>query len=152
MKMLKLAPRDVATLAGIRDELETIRLSGPPVLDAIFPELRQLLEVECLLAIRMCQRGQGWNIDLFHFQGMQRPEEFKSRLLNFFAKAPPRFAWYNATCPEPSQRNKVIEAVSRIPPGEFETSKIYHDVLKPLRMQNCKQLRALVCPWNIRLK
>ena len=85
---------------------------------------------------------------MFHWAGapggVSEPE-VKRRFAEFFATAPARFAWYDASSPESDQRNRVVEAISRIPLGELESSRIYSEVLVPLRLEQHEQLRVLVC-------
>lgn len=130
---------------AIVDALDTVKIGGPDVLDVVLPELRALLEAEGVLAYCPSDRGTGWELELLKTHGFSKREELESRIRSFFATSPGRFAWYDPVSPERDQRNRVIEALGRIPPGQFEASRIYHEVFEPLAMQRHKQLRALVC-------
>jgi hypothetical protein len=39
----------------------------------------------------------------------------------------------------------VLEAIERSPPGEYEASRIYREVMVPLRLERHRQLRVLLC-------
>lgn len=143
--MPRLSRHDAASVRAIGAELDTIHVDGPPVLDVVMPELRGLLGTESVLAYKVSERATGWQVDIFHHDGFRRAAEFGRRLLAFLATAPARFAWYNAVRPEPGQRNRVLEAVGRIPPGQYETSPLYRDVMAPLGLERHTQLRVLVC-------
>jgi DNA-binding CsgD family transcriptional regulator len=137
--------KDVAAIKALCAELDTVRLDDSRVLDRTLRELRSLMAVESMMALRVLERPEGWDIDLFQHDGPDHYSELELRMRAFLAAAPPRFAWYNAVEPEPDQRNRVVEAISRIPAGEYEQSRIYAEVFAPLRMERHKQLRVLVC-------
>src|SRR5262249_22028327 len=45
----------------------------------------------------------------------------------------------------PEQRNRVIDALDIIPPGELEQSRIYHEVIEPAGLHHDRQPRVLLC-------
>jgi DNA-binding CsgD family transcriptional regulator len=141
----RLSTSDAASVRAIADELDTIRIDGPPALDVVLPELRRLMRTESVLAYKITERAPSWQVDLFHHDGFHSGDAFERRCQRFFAAAPRPYAWYNAVRPEPEQRNRVFEAVGRIPPGQYESSVIYRDVMKPLKLERHRQLRVLVC-------
>ncbi|HVZ88913.1 MAG TPA: LuxR C-terminal-related transcriptional regulator [Polyangia bacterium] len=143
--MPRLSSSDAASVRAIADELDTIRIGGPPALDVALPELRRLMRTESVLAYKITERAPSWQLDLFHHDGFHRGDAFERRCQTFFAAAPRPYAWYNAVRPEPEQRNRVFEAVGRIPPGQYESSVIYRDVMEPLKLERHRQLRVLVC-------
>lgn len=141
----RLSKKDSARIRAIGAELETIRVGGPDVLDVILPELRAVLGTATFVAIHLSERSLGWEIDLLHQEGFADPDYFVRVCETFFPNAPSRYAWYNAVSPEPQQRNRVIEAIGHIPPGELEASAIHSGFLVPLKVNGHRQLRALVC-------
>lgn len=140
-----LAPRDRARAREISDELDTIRLDGTSSVAAVLPAMRQLLAAESLLVLSPVERAAGWDIECFDHDNFPADGDFKRRFIRFFDTAPTRFAWYDATRPEPAQRNRIIEAIGRIPPGEYEASRIYAEVMRPTRVHRHRQPRVLVC-------
>lgn len=140
-----LAPRDLARVREISEELETIRLDGTSGVAAVLPAMRQLLGAESLLVLSPIERAMGWDVERFEHDNFPADVEFRRRFIRFFETAPARFAWYDATRPEPEQRNRVIEAIGRIPPGEYEASRIYAEVMRPTSLHRHRQPRVLVC-------
>jgi DNA-binding CsgD family transcriptional regulator len=143
--LVRLSSEDTATLRGLRNELDTVVVDRAGALDNVLYELRGLLRAENTVLARMREMGQAWDMDLFHSSGLPEPAAMQRRLSAFFSTAPRRFAWYNAVSPEAEQRNKVVEAISRIPPGEYEASRLHAEVMAPLSLEKHKQLRVLVC-------
>ena len=140
-----LSPEDLAAVRELRDALECARLDGSWDLDEPMARLREVVGGQNALAVRMRESPSSWAMDLFGWDGTTDREQFQLRFQRFFATAPRRYAWYDAVSPEPEQRNRVIEAISRIPPGELQASRIYSEVLHPLGLARHKQLRVLVC-------
>lgn len=140
-----LAPRDRARVREISDELDTVRLDGTCGIAAVLPAMRQLLAAESLLVLSPVERAMGWDIERFDHDNFPANADFKRRFIRFFDTAPSRFAWYDATRPEPEQRNRVIEAIGKIPPGEYEASRIYAEVMRPAGLHRHRQPRVLVC-------
>ena len=149
--LFRLGPDDTARLREVGAELDTIRLDGRPVLDVVLPPLRELLRAEGLVAMHPTRAGDGWDLDLFAGDGPIAAPGIERRWADFFAHAPERYAWYNAIVPEPEQRNRVLEATERIPRDDFESSRVYTELLEPLKLHRHRQLRALVCDGPVLL-
>src|SRR5947209_4325914 len=115
----------VATVRDVATELDTVRLSGPPVWPTIVREVRALLGTEAVWIHRPERTARGWTCELAHADGLAA--EF-ARFVATIAELPNDYAWYRPSSPEPAQRNRVIEAlgaVQRARPGYFERTPLY---------------------------
>ncbi|MGE5186007.1 MAG: hypothetical protein ACM31C_28320, partial [Acidobacteriota bacterium] len=143
--MGKVSTRDAHQLRAIATELAVLRLDGTSVLAEVLPEIRTLLDVDGMLCMCPVERPTGWAVERFDADHMPNPTKFRRTWLEFLARAPRRYAWYDPIRPEPWQRNKVLDALDIIPQGELEASPIYERVLRPFSLHAHHQLRALVC-------
>jgi len=112
----------------------------------VLPEVRRLTRLDRALVVspQLVVPG-GLDVERFDCDGFADGAELARLFAAFFAKAPPRYAWYNASAPEAWQRNRVIDAIDLMPPEELQTSTIYRDVLLPGGLAHCRQPRALLC-------
>ena len=138
-------PREHACVREISAELDTLRLGQSSVIATVLPAMRELLAAESMLVLCPVERLSGWDIERFEHDHFPADSGFRRRFLRFFDTAPRRYAWYDATRPEPKQRNRVIDAIGIIPPGEYEASRIYAEVMKPTGVHRHRQPRVLVC-------
>ena len=144
--MAELSGGDRRVVREIAEELATVRLDRPgSAIASILPAARRALECESLLVLSPLERVTGWDIERFDHDNFPDGAEFRDRFLRFFETAPRRYAWYDASRPEPEQRNRVIEAISMIPPAELEASRIYREVIEPTGLHRHRQPRVLVC-------
>ncbi|MEO6771874.1 MAG: LuxR C-terminal-related transcriptional regulator [Kofleriaceae bacterium] len=135
-----------SVVRDISAELATIRLDQPgAALAGILPAVRRALECESLLVLSPLERVTGWDIERFDHDHFPDGDAFRDRFLRFFDTAPRRYAWYDASRPEPVQRNRVVDALALIPPLEFEVSRIYREVIEPSGLHRQRQPRVLVC-------
>jgi DNA-binding CsgD family transcriptional regulator len=140
-----LSSGDRARLGDIRHELETVRLDGRSVMRDVLGGIRELVATDAIVNFCPVERVHGWDLERFDHDGFSVAAGFARRFSRFLDDAPRRFAWYDAVSPEPEQRNVVLEAIERIPPGELERSRMYREVLHPLGLERHRQLRALMC-------
>ena len=143
--MKRLAASDAARIRAIGEELAIVRLDGPPVMSRVLPEVRQVLEADSMLCVCPVERSTGLELERFDQDNFDHASQFKQRWVSFLASSPRRYAWYDPIRPEPEQRNRVVDALELIPPGEFEASAVYAQVLAPMRLQHHRQLRVLIC-------
>ncbi|HET9991563.1 MAG TPA: LuxR C-terminal-related transcriptional regulator [Kofleriaceae bacterium] len=142
----ELSGGDRALVRDIAEELGTIRLDRPGSgIADVLPAARRALECESLLVLSPLERITGWDIERFDHDNFPDGPEFRDRFLRFFATAPRRYAWYDASRPEPEQRNRLIDALAMIPPSELEVSRIYREVVEPSGLHRHRQPRVLVC-------
>jgi DNA-binding NarL/FixJ family response regulator len=143
---VELSGGDRKLVRDIAEELATIRLDRPgSALPAILPAARAAIECESLLVLSPLERITGWDIERFDHDNFPDGPEFRDRFLRFFETAPRRYAWYDASRPEPEQRNRLIDALAIIPPSEYEVSRIYREVIEPSGLHLHRQPRVLVC-------
>jgi DNA-binding NarL/FixJ family response regulator len=142
----ELSSADLFRIRELSEELATIRIDrGASGVAGILPAARQLVECDSLLVLSPLERATGWEIERFEHDNFPDDEAFQRRFLEFFETAPRRFAWYDASRPEPEQRNRVIDALDIVPPDEFEVSRIYREVIEPAHLHRRRQPRVLVC-------
>ncbi|MFT3700693.1 MAG: helix-turn-helix transcriptional regulator [Kofleriaceae bacterium] len=136
---------DLKLIREIAEELATIRLGKGSGIAGVLPAARRFLEADSLLVLSPLERPNGWEVERFEHDNFPGDEEFKQRFLTFFETAPKRYAWYDASRPEPEQRNVVIDALDIIPPEELLASRIYNEVMLPSGLHLKRQPRMLVC-------
>lgn len=142
----ELSSADRIAVRELSEELGTIRIGrGPTGIAGVLPAARRLLECESLLVLSPLERVTGWDIERFEHDNFPDGPDFRARFLAFFETAPRRYAWYDASRPEPEQRNRVIDALDLVPPEEFEVSRIYREVIEPSGLGRHHQPRVLVC-------
>lgn len=131
---------------GVEDveaELGTVREHC--AIDAVLPEIRRLLEVETVLVLTPAESLVGLDVARFHIDGAADPAGLHEAFVDVCRRQPRRYAWYDPICPEPEQRNRLIEAHDVMPPGELEQSYIYHRLLVPFGLGQHRQPRVLLC-------
>lgn len=132
-------------LRGIEVELATLHLDRPSAIDEVLPALHDYLGTENVLVFTPVEvAAGGLTIERFHARGFADCERVRTRFEKFFRASPRRYAWYDPTCPEPVQRNRLIDALDLMPNEEFETSAVYAQVLKPLELHRKRQPRMLL--------
>jgi len=141
----RIEPAEGRAVASIAAELALVRLDQPSSVGRLMPAMRALVQLDNLVMLSPVQRPSGWHLERFHSDRVARADELERRFLTFLASAPRRYAWYDALHPEPEQRDRVIDALDIIPPGELEASQVYRDVLAPMGFLRHRQPRVLVC-------
>ena len=141
----RIEPAEGRAVASIAEELALVRLDQPSSVGGLMPAMRALVQLDNLVMFSPVQRPSGWHVERFHSDRVARADELERRFLTFLASAPRRYAWYDALHPEPEQRDRVIDALDIIPPGELEASQVYRDVLAPMGFHRHRQPRVLVC-------
>ncbi len=144
---VKLDPRDRRILRDVTESLATIRIGEErSAIDDVFPVVRQLVRTDSLVMTSPVERLEGGlTIARYHACGDVDRARLFDRFSAFFETAPARYAWYDATRPEPEQRNVVLDALDLMGAEELQESKIYRDVLKPTGLHRSRQPRVLLC-------
>ncbi len=143
--MTDLCARDSRIVDELNHELRSLSPEGSVPFDTVTTELGKLLQAEDVLLVKLRHAGAAWTVDFFHSADTARHARVASQLTHFFTNAPKRYAWYNAVSPEPRYRNRTVEAISILPPGWYEASRIRAEFMAPLRFEHHRQLRSLVC-------
>ncbi len=134
---------DRGAAAAVEQELNTF--GGRDAIGEVLPEIRRLLDTEAVLVLAPVEAVGGLEVARFQSLGFADPERVRAGFADVFWHQPRRYAWYDPICPEPAQRNRVIEAHSLMGPGELERSYIYERVLQPCGLQEHRQPRVLLC-------
>jgi len=137
-----------AAVRAITAELDTVRLSGRPVIEVILPEVRALLGTESMLLYAPIKRGEGWQVERFHMDNCPQPANLERLFLAYLARSPSPSPAYDPIRPQPDQRNRVIEPIAyleRRRPGAFERSRQCQEFVAPIGLSKHVQLRALIC-------
>ena len=115
--------RHTKTFSEVERTLDTIRLSGPPLLHELVPQLKELLDAEAACVYRASSTLDGYSLDCFEMFGATASSERARRLLEKTLCAQRRF-WgcFDPTIPEPRQRNVVIRPRARYIGPEPELS------------------------------
>lgn len=137
--------RSDARLQAILDEVEVVRPDGRGELDRVMAELRQLAEVDAILCVATIQTTSGWGIDRFFSDNLPNASRFRTLLRSYLTRAVDAFGWFDPNTPEVEQRNKLVEVQQLAPKAEIERSRIYREVLLPMRMHEHRVTRALLC-------
>lgn len=141
----RLGKREREAVRDMEAELTVIKLDGRSAIDVVLPELRKLMQTETLLLFAPTLRVHGWELDRFHADNFANASKLRRIAGDFLATAPRRYAWFDALRPELGQRNRPLDALSIIPPGELERSLIYRHLLVPAGLHRDRQPRVLLC-------
>lgn len=138
-----LAQSDRAAVAAITAELDTLHLDGGGGVSDALAELHRLLgtETTCLFGIAETATG----LALARFESVSAPPRLRARFERFISGAPPRYGMFDATRPEPDQRNRVIESTMLGSADKHEIKPILEHVLRPSGLGDARQLRTLLC-------
>jgi DNA-binding CsgD family transcriptional regulator len=150
----RLSTADGVAVRAITTEVETVRLSGPPIMDVILPEVRATLGTESMLLYAPIRRDEGWDVERFHMDNCPQPARLKRLFLTYLASSASPSPAYDPVRPEPQQRNRVLEPIAyleRRQPGAFEQSRQCRDFVAPIGLSKHVQLRALVCDGPVLL-
>lgn len=140
----RLSLEDTRRVRAIRDDLATVRLGGPPVMDAVLPALREALRTDKVAAFAMRPRGNGLGLR-WAFTDRTPPGGMK-RFDQFLEGSGVDWTSYNPVRPEPSQRNRAmltstIAAVIGREPLAQPIGKFFETI----GLGGHDNLRALVC-------
>ena len=129
------------SVAEITDALATLDLDGSTGIADVLPRIRELLATEIACVYSVAEGASGWDLSRYHATGL--PFSMQRRFGEFLASAPRRFGVYDPGCPEPSQRNRVIES-TRLAARSGETFAL-KGVLEPVGLGEYGHLRVLLC-------
>ncbi|NVB78921.1 MAG: helix-turn-helix transcriptional regulator [Kofleriaceae bacterium] len=133
-------------LRDVTASLGTIRIGEPSAIGELMPTMQRLMRTEVLVMTSPMEKLEGGlTISRYHATGDVDDKLLFERFSEFFETAPPRYAWYDATRPEPEQRNVALDALDLMRPEELQESKIYKDVLRPTGLHRSRQPRILLC-------
>jgi DNA-binding CsgD family transcriptional regulator len=142
------AVRSDGRLRALIEELEVLRPEDPASLGGILARLRQVWEVEAVACVSTVPTTSGWMID--RFVGDNLPNQSRLRALTSAWLANETTPWFfNPTPPEPNQRNVLVDLRARVPEKQFETSRVYRELLEPARLQRYRIYRALMCDGDV---
>jgi DNA-binding CsgD family transcriptional regulator len=136
------ASSDARVVAEIEHELATLRLDGSDAIGAVLPRMSELLGLDVVNAYGLAEGTTGYELTRFH--GVGFAHNFIPRFSAFLAAAPRRYGLFDPSRPEPSQRNRVVEAQPRAEPSRPE-QQIMVKVLGPSGLGTHRQLRILLC-------
>ena len=146
--MSRLSTDDTAAVRAISAELDTVRLSGRPVIEVILPEVRRALGTESMLFYAPSKRDEGWHVERFHTDNYPQSPRLERLFRAHIANSPSPSPAYDPLRPQTDQRNRVLEPIAyleRQRPGAFEESRQCREVIAPMGLSNHVQLRALLC-------
>jgi len=144
---VKFAPAEIDGIRELTRELDTVCVGAGSALPRVLPEIRRLVEADVLLVYCPVERAVGWELERFDFDSSYDLAcDFKSRAMRFFASAPPRYGGaFDAARPEASQRERFVDALAVMPEAEYESSRIYQLLLRPMGLHRHRQPRVLLC-------
>lgn len=132
-------------LAEIEAELETVRFDQPSSIATVLPAVRELLDVELAALYCPVEDASGFTLERFDITDHSLTKRIDRLVREFFSSAPPRYGWYDASRPEPAQRNKVIDAPIAMGPEQLQALPLYQAVIEPAGLHEHHQPRVLVC-------
>jgi DNA-binding CsgD family transcriptional regulator len=131
---------DVAAVAEICQQLETLDLDRNDSLTRVCDDVRRLLDVDIVCLYSLDEAPAGLRLTRFHASGM--PQRFSHLFGEFLGSAPRRWGLYDAARPEPDQRNRVIESTRLVGQGGLP---VLERVFAPVGLGDHGHLRALLC-------
>jgi DNA-binding CsgD family transcriptional regulator len=125
----------------IEHALSVFELDGSSRIANVLPRIRELLATEIACVYSVSEGTSGWELSRYHAIGF--PASMQRRFGEFLASAPGRFGVYDPVCPEPSQRNRVIES-TRLAERTGQAFALRR-VLEPVGLGDYGHLRVLLC-------
>jgi DNA-binding CsgD family transcriptional regulator len=142
------APRNDGRLRGLIEELEVIRPDDPSAFAGVLAKLREAWEVEAVACVSTVPTTAGWMVDRFVAENLPNPSRLRALTAAWLANdTAPWF--FNPTPPEPGQRNVLVDLRARVPAKQFETSRVYRELLEPARLHRYHIYRALMCEHDV---
>jgi len=108
-------------------------------------KLRDLAQVTRIVCAAPVQTISGWSFDSFHADDLATASRLRRLLSSCVARADGAFEWFDPQTPQPQQRNALVDLRRQIPDAEFQASRLYCEVLRPLQLQQYSLARALLC-------
>ncbi len=143
--MVQLSKSDHARLDELTAELAVLEVGGPSVVRGVLGEVRAFAELESMVCMCPAERTTGWAIERFDCDNFANDTKFRQLSIAFLERAPRRFGWFDAICPEPEQRNVLLDLSVLVSRRELEQSPVFTEVFVPLHLQDTHQIRALIC-------
>ena len=138
---------DAKRVRTICDLVETVRVGrSEETWREATDALRALMDTEQVWMFQFQPALESWRVSRWVATG--DPDGFAQAFSNTLATSPGEWAWFKPSCPDPAQRNRVVEslsAASKAAPGYFESSRVFRDAMYPYRLHRHRQLRVLVC-------
>lgn len=132
-------------LQAILDEIEVLRADTPPNLDGAMAQLRELSGAAAIVCVATIRTTSGWAIERFFSDNLPNATRFRTLLRTYLTRAIDSFGWFDPNIPEVAQRNRLVEIATLVARDELERSRIYREVLLPLRLHEHRISRALLC-------
>lgn len=134
-----------ARLDAVLDEIEVLRAETTPDLDGVMAELRELADVAAIVCVATSQTTSGWAIERFFSNNLPNASRFRTLLRAYLTRTVDAFGWFDPNAPELEQRNRLVDTQALVARDELERSRIYREVLLPMRMHEHRVTRALLC-------
>lgn len=137
----------------IRDliaELEVVHVDDPPVMTAVLPRIRELLELDCAAFAMPVERVTGWTLQGFATDNVPDAARFEQSFTRFFRRTTRRFGCFDPRAPEAAQRNAALH-LQRHAADAYAASALYAECIQPLGLARHHVLRMLVCEDDVLL-
>jgi len=132
---------------GVGELVDTVQRIGEhfePIAPRVASGLLPLLACDLAALYRPKRSDRGWELDLFAASG-DLPPRVRQETAAFLARAPLKYAPYDAERPRPQERNRVaLIDPATMPPGYHHTP-IARDLMPRLGLERAGQIRVLVC-------
>jgi hypothetical protein len=140
------AKRSARRLAEARDQLARV-VEGEWRIGHRIPEmLAECLGAERTLFYQLEAISQGVRLAAVHCDTQRMTQDARTIFGGWLEQGRP-FAHFDATCPDPKQRNSVLTlgSLRKLVPRRPEDEAIYGELWPRMGLANCEQLRVLVC-------
>lgn len=141
----RLSIEDTRRVRAIRDELATVRLGGPPVMDAVLPALREALRTDKIITYALRPHGDGLAVRWAALERLPRDHLVQS-FDRFLEGRGIDWTSYNPVRPEPSQRNRaMLSSAIATTVGHDPFQQPIAKFFAQVGLGGHDNLRALVC-------
>src|SRR4051794_20736400 len=137
--------RNDGRLRAILDDLEVLRPDNGAGVAAALAELRALASVESIVCYVPMPSTAGWVVEKLIADNLPNATRFRSLLASHLARSNDAFGWFDPRRPEPEQRNVLVDLRDIVPAEQYEASRVYGELLVPLRLHRHHVARALLC-------
>jgi DNA-binding CsgD family transcriptional regulator len=127
------------------EEIEVIRPGERATLAAPLGSLRELAELDSIVCMTAVPTTSAWLLEHFFTDNVPNPTRFRQLASGYLARSSGLAGLFDPRVPEHARRrNTLIDLAARVPPKLYEQSRIYRELLEPLRLHRDRVVRAVL--------
>jgi DNA-binding CsgD family transcriptional regulator len=136
-------------MRALIEELDILRPEDPAALPGVLAKLRELWQVESLVCCSPAPTTSGWVLDRCISDNLPNPSRYRALAATWLSRSGEAYGFFDPHRPEPSQRNVLVDLRARVPVKQFESSRVYRELLEPARLHRHHIYRAVLCEGDL---